>query len=75
MRSQWLIKNQAKLSNLRHKLEELELMGSYSEIPLREIVELLSGAEHEIRRVDAEATQLTLLLKQVQEKKEGKKGS
>ena len=71
MKSHWLIQNQAKLSNLRHKLEEFELMGSYTDIPLREIILMLNGAENELRRMDAELTQVGILLKEVQQNKEG----
>jgi hypothetical protein len=59
------------LANLRHKLEEFELMGSYTDIPLREIVSMLNGAENELRRMDAELTQVGITLKEIQQKKEG----
>lgn len=69
MKSHWLVQNQAKLANLRHKLAELELLGSYADVPLREIVLMLNGAENELRRMDAELTQVSNILKQVQESK------
>jgi len=69
MKSHWLVQNQAKLANLRHKLVELELMGSYVEVPLREIILMLNGAENEIRRMDAELIQLGNMIKKTEENK------
>jgi len=43
-------------------------MGSYTEIPLREIVFMLNGAENELRRMDAELTQVGHVLREIQEK-------
>jgi len=54
MKSHWLIQNQVMIEQMRHRLTEYELMGAYDEIPLREIIGIINGAENEIRRMNSE---------------------